>query len=111
MSVKLPKCQTVPPVRELMASTPGEPLEEWVTVCCLLCYHSNVYKDYKQLELSADTQDEVDSWKASLLRAGVYPERTKDESSDVVSDVFASNECRFMTVRGVARHSTLADFD
>jgi len=85
----------------------GESLEEWVTVCYLLCYHSNVYKDYKQLELSADTQDEVDSWKASLLRAGVYPEKTKDESSDLVSDVSTSNDCRFMTVRGVARHSTL----
>ena len=35
----------------------------------------NVYKDYKQLELSAITQDEVDAWKASFLRAGVYPEK------------------------------------
>ncbi|XP_077986536.1 dynamin-1-like isoform X2 [Glandiceps talaboti] len=39
----------------------------------------NVYKDYKQLELSADTSETVDSWKASFLRAGVYPERTQDE--------------------------------
>uniref|UniRef100_A0A9J7WYS4 dynamin GTPase n=1 Tax=Cyprinus carpio carpio TaxID=630221 RepID=A0A9J7WYS4_CYPCA len=36
----------------------------------------NVYKDYRHLELACDTQDEVDSWKASLLRAGVYPEKT-----------------------------------
>ncbi|KAJ0181031.1 hypothetical protein K1T71_003116 [Dendrolimus kikuchii] len=47
----------------------------------------NVYKDFKQLELSCETQDDVDSWKASLLRAGVYPEKTSeaangDESSD-----------------------------
>ncbi|KAG5881864.1 hypothetical protein JTB14_022449 [Gonioctena quinquepunctata] len=35
----------------------------------------NVYKDYKQLELSCETLDEVDSWKASFLRAGVYPEK------------------------------------
>ena len=35
----------------------------------------NVYKDYRQLELACETQDEVDSWKASFLRAGVYPER------------------------------------
>uniref|UniRef100_A0AAR2LW66 Dynamin-2 n=1 Tax=Pygocentrus nattereri TaxID=42514 RepID=A0AAR2LW66_PYGNA len=34
----------------------------------------NVYKDYRQLELACETQDEVDSWKASFLRAGVYPE-------------------------------------
>ncbi|CAH0600691.1 unnamed protein product [Chrysodeixis includens] len=47
----------------------------------------NVYKDYKQLELSCETQDDVDSWKASFLRAGVYPEKTSeaangDENSD-----------------------------
>ncbi|XP_054271614.1 dynamin isoform X3 [Macrosteles quadrilineatus] len=41
----------------------------------------NVYKDYKQLELSCETQDEVDSWKASFLRAGVYPEKTTDTSN------------------------------
>lgn len=42
-----------------------------------------MYKDYKQLELSADSQDEVDSWKASFLRAGVYPERTKEDGENV----------------------------
>ena len=36
----------------------------------------NVYKDFKTLDLSVETQDEVDSWKASFLRAGVYPEKT-----------------------------------
>ncbi|XP_050430224.1 dynamin isoform X4 [Adelges cooleyi] len=41
----------------------------------------NVYKDYKQLELSCETQDDVDSWKASFLRAGVYPEKTSDASN------------------------------
>lgn len=34
-----------------------------------------MYKDYRQLELACETQEEVDSWKASFLRAGVYPER------------------------------------
>ncbi|KAK3088788.1 hypothetical protein FSP39_023705 [Pinctada imbricata] len=38
----------------------------------------NVYKDYKQLELSAESQEDVDSWKASFLRAGVYPDRGDD---------------------------------
>jgi len=46
-----------------------------------------VYKDYRQLELSAESQEEVDSWKASLLRAGVYPEKTTDTSDDSVFDV------------------------
>ncbi|XP_076346935.1 dynamin-1-like isoform X1 [Tachypleus tridentatus] len=36
----------------------------------------NVYKDYKQLELSCEGPEEVDSWKASFLRAGVYPDRS-----------------------------------
>lgn len=48
----------------------------------------NVYKDYKQLELSCESTDDVDSWKASFLRAGVYPEKDtsangEDESNDV----------------------------
>ncbi|XP_044519985.1 dynamin-1 isoform X11 [Gracilinanus agilis] len=45
----------------------------------------NVYKDYRQLELACETQEEVDSWKASFLRAGVYPERaseTEENGSD-----------------------------
>ncbi|XP_034036310.1 dynamin-3-like [Thalassophryne amazonica] len=33
-----------------------------------------VYKDYKCLELACNSQEELDSWKASLLRAAVYPE-------------------------------------
>ncbi|CAO4387008.1 unnamed protein product [Caenorhabditis nigoni] len=43
----------------------------------------NIYKDYKQLELGCNNLDEVDAWKASFLRAGVYPEKQKapeDES-------------------------------
>ncbi|XP_042166951.1 dynamin-1a isoform X2 [Oncorhynchus tshawytscha] len=47
----------------------------------------NVYKDYRQLELACETQDDIDGWKASFLRAGVYPERVtekegKSESGD-----------------------------
>ncbi|XP_034002996.1 dynamin 3a isoform X2 [Trematomus bernacchii] len=35
----------------------------------------NVYKDYKSLELACGSQEQLDSWKASLLQAGVYPEK------------------------------------
>lgn len=35
----------------------------------------NVYKEHKTLELSVDNAEELDMWKASFLRAGVYPER------------------------------------
>lgn len=37
--------------------------------------HRNVYKDLRQIELACESQEEVDSWKASFLRAGVYPEK------------------------------------
>ncbi|XP_053381108.1 dynamin-1-like isoform X2 [Mercenaria mercenaria] len=50
----------------------------------------NVYKDYKQLELSADSQEEVDSWKASFLRAGVYPDRSQDKENDSSKDDLGS---------------------
>lgn len=39
--------------------------------------YRNVYKDFKQLELSCEAQEDVDSWKASFLRAGVYPDKTQ----------------------------------
>ncbi|TPP63128.1 Dynamin-1 [Fasciola gigantica] len=42
----------------------------------------NVYKDYKQLELSAESSESVESWKASFLRAGVYPTKPKLEKTD-----------------------------
>lgn len=35
----------------------------------------NVFKDNRFLELACDTLEEVESWRASLLRAGVYPEK------------------------------------
>ncbi|XP_048107474.1 dynamin 3a isoform X5 [Alosa alosa] len=39
----------------------------------------NVYKDYRHLELACESQEEVGSWKASLLRAGVYPEKAGED--------------------------------
>ncbi|KAM9362601.1 dynamin-2-like isoform 4-T4 [Symphorus nematophorus] len=44
----------------------------------------NVYKDLRQIELACDTQEDVDSWKASFLRAGVYPEKDQPESEDAM---------------------------
>nr|KAF6413102.1 dynamin 3 [Molossus molossus] len=42
----------------------------------------NVYKDYRFLELACDSQEDVDSWKASLLRAGVYPDKSLNENDE-----------------------------
>ncbi|XP_065595423.1 dynamin-2 [Cyrtonyx montezumae] len=43
----------------------------------------NVYKDLRQIELACDSQEDVDSWKASFLRAGVdgrfAPTQTENE--------------------------------
>uniref|UniRef100_A0A6G1SNY9 Dynamin n=1 Tax=Aceria tosichella TaxID=561515 RepID=A0A6G1SNY9_9ACAR len=41
----------------------------------------NIYKDFKHLELSCESQEEVDSWKASFLRAGVYLDKSSSSSS------------------------------
>ena len=63
----------------------------------------NVFKDFKvtivahckqlnisnvqTLDLSCETQDDVDSWKASFLRAGVYPEKSNAEGTSNEGEV------------------------
>ncbi|KAF1613536.1 UNVERIFIED_CONTAM: Dynamin-2, partial [Eudyptes pachyrhynchus] len=42
----------------------------------------NVYKDLRQIELACDSQEDVDSWKASFLRAGVYPEKDQQTENE-----------------------------
>ncbi|XP_053711557.1 dynamin-2-like isoform X4 [Synchiropus splendidus] len=44
----------------------------------------NVYKDLRQIELACDSQEDVDSWKASFLRAGVYPEKDQVENDEAM---------------------------
>jgi len=51
----------------------------------------NVYKDQKHLELSADNQEEVDSWKASFLRAGVYPEKAQETAEEQVLTLWSKS--------------------
>lgn len=48
---------------------------------CACVSDRNVYKDLRQIELACDTQEDVDSWKASFLRAGVYPEKDQVHKS------------------------------
>jgi len=58
------------------------------------CENKNVYKDFRQLDLSCESQEEVDSWKASFLRAGVYPEKERvsevEENEQSRKDDFGS---------------------
>uniref|UniRef100_A0A7N6C562 Dynamin-2 n=1 Tax=Anabas testudineus TaxID=64144 RepID=A0A7N6C562_ANATE len=50
----------------------------------------NVYKDLRQIELACESQDDVDSWKASFLRAGVYPEKDQTENEEAApADTFS----------------------
>ena len=57
----------------------------------------NIYKDQKTIELGAMTSDEVDAWKASFLRAGVYPEKAQSSENEEVKLVvaFASTYAKF----------------
>ncbi|XP_038143836.1 dynamin-3 isoform X2 [Cyprinodon tularosa] len=50
----------------------------------------NVYKDLRQIDLACDSQEDVDSWKASFLRAGVYPEKDQVENEEAApADTFS----------------------
>ena len=49
----------------------------------LVCINRNVYKDREQLELSFQSEEDAESWKASFLRAGVYPESESSQDEKV----------------------------
>ena len=55
------------------------------------CFRRNVYQSHKELELSAENQEEAETWKASFLRAGVFPEKNKEEKTESVSYYVKSN--------------------
>uniref|UniRef100_A0A1A9USZ7 dynamin GTPase n=1 Tax=Glossina austeni TaxID=7395 RepID=A0A1A9USZ7_GLOAU len=62
--------------------------------------------DYKQLELSCETVEEVESWKASFLRAGVYPEKQEtqengDESASEETSTDPQLERQVETIRNL----------
>ncbi|XP_059222935.1 dynamin isoform X2 [Stomoxys calcitrans] len=66
----------------------------------------NLYKDYKQLELSCETVEDVESWKASFLRAGVYPEKQEtqengDEQASVETSTDPQLERQVETIRNL----------
>ncbi|XP_078263919.1 dynamin-2-like isoform X1 [Rhinoraja longicauda] len=42
----------------------------------------NVYKDYRFLELACESQEDLDGWKATLLKAGVYPDKCTIEKEE-----------------------------
>ena len=55
----------------------------------------SVYKDKEFLELSFNSDDDAESWKASFLRAGVFPKSeasTDDGNEKVCCDVLSEGE-------------------
>ena len=58
-----------------------------INLACPFALIRNLFKDYKSLELTGENQDVVDSWKASFLRVGVYPERVFSDDKSLVSSI------------------------
>jgi len=56
----------------------------------MVCINRNVYKDREQLELSFQSEEDCESWKASFLRAGVYP-ISEASQDDKVRGIFKYN--------------------
>lgn len=67
--------------------SPHDISETYLVIYAHFYFRRNVHKDSKQLELSCETDEEVDSWKASFLRAGVYPEKVSDSTANGDSNV------------------------
>lgn len=66
-----------------------------------------MYKDYRQLELASESQEEVDSWKASFLRAGVYPERSVVQFIIVYYVIhYFTNKYTYCTIVYLAVHNS-----
>uniref|UniRef100_G3PV75 Interferon-induced GTP-binding protein Mx n=1 Tax=Gasterosteus aculeatus aculeatus TaxID=481459 RepID=G3PV75_GASAC len=65
----------------------------------------NVYKDYRQLELACETQEDIDAWKASFLRAGIYPERSdggdENGSDNIMHSMDPQLERQVETIRNL----------
>uniref|UniRef100_A0A0R3SLX2 PH domain-containing protein n=1 Tax=Hymenolepis diminuta TaxID=6216 RepID=A0A0R3SLX2_HYMDI len=68
----------------------------------------NIYKEFKSLDLSADSVNIRDDWKGALLRAGVFPEKSvqvvEEEKVRLVSSrpvraSFVSQQTIHLTIR------------
>lgn len=56
-----------------------------IKYCVVFVCSRFLFKDHKQLDLSCDSLEDCDGWKASFLRAGVYPEKDEEEDDRVRS--------------------------
>ncbi|XP_065197037.1 dynamin-1-like [Sycon ciliatum] len=44
--------------------------------------NKNIFKDIKELELAAESEEHLELWMAAFLRAGVYPDRTASSKAE-----------------------------
>lgn len=54
--------------------------------CIFSTENRNVYKDHRTLDLTVQNAEDLESWKASFLRAGVYPEYQSDDKDQDSSE-------------------------
>ena len=61
--------------------------------------------------MSGDNQEEIDSWKASFLRAGVYPEKTQEplEEQVLIDGIVAHQLLIVLSVLLIRRHTVSAE--
>jgi dynamin GTPase len=82
-----------------------------------LCVHANdthsspPSQDLKTLELSCENTDEVDSWKASFLRAGVYPEKDSAANGEEVIFVFSCKLWSTLSLEITQQKTHIFSFD
>jgi hypothetical protein len=67
----------------------------------------DIFKKYRQLDLSCDSQEEVENWKASFLRAGVYPE--KEVKLPTENDEISMSDQQVILERSVETIRNLVD--
>ena len=65
----------------------------------------NIYKDHRTLDLTAASPEEMESWQASFLRAGVYPvhmeEEPQEDTSSSIGSVDPQLERQVETIRNL----------
>lgn len=62
-----------------------------------------LFKNHERLDLTADSREAMESWQASFLRAGVYPQRGEDldDQSDTGEEQDPVLERQIETIRNL----------
>lgn len=68
--------------------------------------NGNVYRDYKTLDLSCESAEETEAWKASFYRSGVYLERSPSTLNGSSSTLGSSSSSGTLNSNGGAKTDT-----